>query len=128
EDCRMHMPTAYQDRESFVPLALLKVGQDAAVHARGYRSRVIETRSRGRILDVILTDGSSFVHAKWFHGGYLQTRDFHAGRDVVLFGRVDFDRYESKFVFFNPEFELLDESDETTSLDIGRFVPIYEEI
>src|SRR5262249_9440368 len=56
------------------------------------------------------------------------TRDFRAGRDVVLFGRVDFDRYDSKFVFFNPEFELLDDNDETTTTDIGRYVPIYEEV
>src|SRR5215813_14040916 len=128
EDLLLHVPRAYQDRASFVPLSSLQIGQDAAVHARVYRSRVIQTRTRGRILDVILTDGSSFVHAKWFHGAYLQTRDFRAGRDVVLFGRVDFDRYESKFVFFNPEFELIDESDETASLDIGRYVPIYEEV
>jgi ATP-dependent DNA helicase RecG len=127
EDLLLHIPRAYQDRAHFVPLASLQIGQDAAVHARVYRSRVIQTRTRGRILDVILTDGSSFVHAKWFHGAYLQTRDFHAGREVVLFGRVDFDRYESKFVFFNPEFELLEDKDEATSLDIGRYVPIYEE-
>jgi ATP-dependent DNA helicase RecG len=127
EDLLLHIPRAYQDRANFVPLASLKIGQDAAVHAKVYRSRMLQTRSRGRIFDVILTDGTSFVHAKWFHGAYLQTRDFAAGREVVLFGRVDFDRYESRFVFFNPEFELLDENDETTSLDIGRFVPIYEE-
>src|SRR5215468_11997841 len=128
EDLLLHIPRAYQDRASFVPLSSLRIGEDAAVHARVYRSRVIQTRTRGRILDVILTDGSSFVHAKWFHGGYLQTREFNAGREVVLFGRVDFDRHESKFVFFNPEFELIDESDETASLDIGRYVPIYEEV
>src|SRR5215469_4904616 len=128
EDLLLHIPRAYQDRASFVPLSSLQIGQDAAVHARVYRSRVIQTRTRGRILNVILTDGSSFVHAKWFHGAYLQTRDFHAGRDVVLFGRVDFDRHESKFVFFNPEFELLDEGDASASQDIGRVVPIYEEI
>jgi ATP-dependent DNA helicase RecG len=127
EDLLLHIPRAYQDRANFVPLASLKIGQDAAVHAKVYRSRMLQTRSRGRIFDVILTDGTSFVHAKWFHGAYLQTRDFAAGREVVLFGRVDFDRYESRFVFFNPEFELHDENDETTSLDIGRFVPIYEE-
>src|SRR5262245_56096879 len=128
EDLLLHIPKAYQDRANFVPLASLKVGQDAAVHARVYRSRVIETRSRGRILDVVLTDGSSFVHAKWFHGGYLQTRDFHAGRDVVLFGRVELDRYESKLVFYNPEFEFIEEGDQASSLDIGRYVPIYEEL
>ena len=128
EDLLLHIPKAYQDRANFVPLSSLKVGQDAAVHARVYRSRVIQTRTRGKILDVILTDNSSFVHAKWFHGAYLQTRDFNAGREVVLYGRVDFDRYESKFVFFNPEFELLDEGDASASQDIGRVVPIYEEI
>jgi len=128
EDLLLHIPKAYQDRANFVPLSSLNVGQDAAVHARVYRSRVIQTRTRGKILDVILTDNSSFVHAKWFHGAYLQTRDFNAGRELVLYGRVDFDRYESKFVFFNPEFELLDEADAAASLDIGRVVPIYEEI
>ena len=128
EDLLLHIPKAYQDRANFVPLSSLKVGQDAAVHARVYRSRVIQTRTRGRILDVILTDGSSFAHAKWFHGGYLQTREFSAGREVVLFGKVDFDRYESKFVFFNPEFEFLAQADESASFDIGRYVPVYEEI
>ena len=68
----------------------------------------------------VVPDGSSFAHAKWFHGGYLQTRDFNAGRQVVLYGRVDFDRHESKFVFFNPEFELIDDSDAATFVDIGH--------
>jgi ATP-dependent DNA helicase RecG len=111
-----------------VALSNLRAGQEAAIHARVYRSQVIQTRTRGRILDVILTDGTSFAHAKWFHGGYLQTKDFNAGRDLVLFGRVDFDRRESSCVFFNPEFELLDDREEAASLDIGRIVPIYEEV
>ena len=128
ENLLLHIPKSYQDRASFVPLSSLRIGQDAAIHARVYRSRVIQTRTRGKILDVILTDGSSFAHAKWFHGGYLQTRDFNAGREVVLYGRVDFDRHESKFVFFNPEFELLDDSEAAGSVDIGRIVPIYEEV
>ncbi len=127
-DLLLHIPKSYQDRANFVSLSSLKIGQDAAVHARVYRSRLLQTRTRGRILDVILTDGSSFAHAKWFHGGYLQPREFNAGRELVLFGRVDFDRHESKFVFFNPDFELIDAGDQSTSLDIGRYVPVYEEV
>src|SRR5437867_7514933 len=128
EHLLLHIPKSYQDRAHFLPLAALKTGQDAAVHARIYRSRVIQTRTRGRILDVILTDGTSFAHAKWFHGGFLQPREFSAGRHIVLFGRVDFDRFDSQFVFFNPEFELLDGGDGSDSLDIGRYVPVYEEV
>src|SRR5437667_6132547 len=109
EDLLLHIPKSYQDRANFVPLASLRIGQDAAVHARIYRSRVIQTRTRGRILDVILSDGRSFAHAKWFHGNFLQAREFNAGRQIVIFGRVEFDRFDSKFVFFNPEFELLED-------------------
>ncbi len=129
EDLLLHIPRSYQDRARFIPLNALKVGQETAIQARVYRSRVIQTRTRGKILDVILTDGTSFVHAKWFHGGYLQqNKVFAAGRTLVMFGRVDYDNYESSFVFFNPEFEVVDETDESSSLDIGRVVPIYEEV
>jgi ATP-dependent DNA helicase RecG len=128
EDLLLHIPRAYQDRANFVRLNALKLGQETAIQAKVYRSRVIQTRNRGPILDVVLTDGSSFVHAKWFHAGHLQqSRLFSAGRTVVLFGRVDFDRYESTFVFYNPEFEIIEDGDELSSLDIGRYVPIYEE-
>src|SRR6266850_4314080 len=86
QDLLLHIPKCYQDRANFLPLSSLRIGQDVAIHARVYRSRVIQTRTRGRILDVILTDGTSFIHAKWFHGGYLKpNRDFPAGKPLVLF-------------------------------------------
>jgi len=135
-DLLLRIPRSYQDRSKFVSLDSLQPGQDAAVHAKIYTSRAIQTRTRGRILDVVITDGTSFAHAKWFHGGYLQqARAFTAGREVVLYGRVDRDNYASEMVFFNPEFELLAEPAEgsaapgdSASLDIGRIVPIYEEL
>ena len=52
---------------------------------------------------------------------------FTPGKLIVIFGRVDFDKYESTFVFFNPEFELDRGGTNLSSLDIGRIVPIYEE-
>src|SRR5438105_15547562 len=72
ENLLLHIPKSYQDRASFVPLSSLRIGQDAAIHARVYRSRLIQTRTRGKLLDAILTDGSSFAHAKGLHGGYPQ--------------------------------------------------------
>jgi ATP-dependent DNA helicase RecG len=132
-DLLLRIPKSYQDRARFVPMDALQPGQEAAVHGKIYRSRSIQTRTRGNILDVVITDGTSFVHAKWFHGGYLQqAKGFTAGRQVVLYGRVDRDNYEAKLVFFNPEFELLEEEgaekNESASLDLGRIVPVYEEL
>ena len=130
EDLLLHIPKSFQDRATFVPLNSLVVGQDATVRARVYGSRVIRTRTRGSIVDVVVTDGTSFAHVKWFHGGHMQQgRMFPAGRELILFGKVDYDSRESKLAFFNPEFELLDEAEgETQSLDVGRVVPVYEEI
>jgi ATP-dependent DNA helicase RecG len=132
-DLLLRIPRAYQDRSTFASLDSLRPGQDAAVRAKIYRSRSIQTRTRGRIVEVVLTDGTSFAYAKWFHGGSTSlSRGLTAGREVILFGRVDRDNYESKLVFFNPEFELLDEADQgavsPASLDVGRIVPIYEEL
>jgi ATP-dependent DNA helicase RecG len=134
-DLLLRIPRAYQDRSTFASLASLRAGQDAAVRAKIYRSRSIQTRTRGRILEVILTDGTSFAYAKWFHGGSTSlSRGLAAGRELILFGRVDRDNYESKLVFFNPEFELLDDGEPSqgtasaASLDVGRIVPIYEEL
>jgi ATP-dependent DNA helicase RecG len=129
-DLLLRIPKSYQDRSRFVTMSALQPGQDAAVHGKIYGSRSIQTRTRGKILDVVITDGTSFVHAKWFHGGYLQqAKGFTAGRGIVLYGRVDRDSYESKMAFFNPEFELLDEeAGDSASLDIGRIVPVYEEL
>jgi ATP-dependent DNA helicase RecG len=127
-DLLLRIPKAYQDRSAFVSLSALRAGEDAAVHARIYRSREIKTRTRGRILEIVITDGTSYAYAKWFHGGSLHlAKGFSAGREIVIYGRVDRDSYEGKLSFFNPEFELLDEEGKT-SLDVGRIVPIYEEL
>src|SRR4026208_2201224 len=131
-DLLLRIPKAYQDRSTFASLDSLRAGQDAAVRARIYRSRAVQTRTRGRILEVVITDGTSYAYAKWFHGGSMgMSRGFTAGRQLILYGRVDRDSYESKLAFFNPEFELLDEEENpqgSGSLDVGRIVPVYEEL
>src|SRR5439155_24159597 len=76
EQLLLQLPKSYQDRAHFISLSALRIGQVAAVHARVSRSRIIQTRRGGRILDVLLNDGSSFVDAKWIPGALLQTREF----------------------------------------------------
>src|ERR1043165_5037494 len=68
-DLLFHLPKSFQDRASFTRLDALRPGVDTAIQARIYQSRMIRTRTRGGIFHVVLTDGTSFVHAKWFHGG-----------------------------------------------------------
>jgi len=84
EDLLLHIPRQYQDRANFVRLdsfgwARRRLFRRKSMPAEFFR------RVAGGIFDVILTDGTSFVHAKWFHGGYLQqNRVFIPGRQVVM--------------------------------------------
>jgi len=130
-DLLWRFPRRYEDRSAFVPLARLEVGQTATIRARVSQTKLIPTRSRGRILDVTLTDGEGLIRAKWFNGARLyNSRVFLAGVEVILTGRVESDRYGENPVLFNPEFEVVPETPDARGAggdECGGYVPIYEE-
>ena len=129
EDLLLHFPRCYQDRSHFASLDSLRPGESYTIRARVYSSRLIRTRSRRSILDVVLTDGTSFVHAKWFNGDRLH-RDsvFVTGSTAILFGSAEPDKYDHGMVFFNSEFEIVPEGEERTSDEMRQYVGIYEEV
>ena len=126
EDLLLCFPRCYQDRAHFASLDSLQIGATHTCHATVYGVHMIPTRSRGRIMDVVLTDGTSFVHAKWFNGDHLyHNKVFVPGRSVVFFGRAETDKYDHGLVFFNPEFEVVPDAEDVRPEDMGRYVPIY---
>jgi ATP-dependent DNA helicase RecG len=90
----------------------------------------IPCRSRSRsdaAYHLLTRDASGVLHAKFFHGAYLDGR-FHAGQRIVLHGKVEFDRVRpSRLEMVNPQFEPLGASG-ADSTEVGRIVPIYESI
>ena len=128
-DLLLWIPRGYQDRTQFAPLDTLKIGVVHTCKAKIYALRMIPTRSKGRILDLILTDGTSFIHAKWFNGEHLYHNGvFSIGRELVLFGRAETDRYDQGLVFFNPEFELVSDGEDTDLMGGGHYVAVYAAI
>lgn len=129
EDILFHFPRRYEDRTRFVPLDSLRPGIQATVSATVYAVRWIRTRARRGLLDVVLTDDTAFVHAKWFNAGHLYKKQvFAPGVRVVATGKPEIDRYTTGLVLFNPEFELVPESEDADAGDLGQYVPIYEEL
>lgn len=129
KDLLFCFPRCYQDRAHFAPLESLQVGTTYTCHAKVHSIHMIPTRSRGRIMHVVFSDGSSFVHAKWFNGDHLyRNKTFVPGQSVVFFGRADTDKYDRGVVFLNPEFEIVLDIENVTSRDMGRYVGIYSEI
>ncbi len=128
-DLLLHFPRRYEDRSRLASLDALISGESNTVLARVYSVRLIPTRSKGRLLDVVLTDGDTYAHAKWFNGGPLYRKKiFVPGVSLVLTGRGEVDKYDQGMVLFNPEFEILPDGEATSAEELGRYVPIYEEV
>jgi ATP-dependent DNA helicase RecG len=131
-DLLSYLPFRYEDRIRFTPIAELVPGQVHTVLGEviGGGGNVRFTRGRGPIFHISVGDKSGWLHARFFHGGYLAGR-LKEGQRLVLHGKVDVDPYRpARLEMVNPEMELIGsgEGAPADSTEVGRIVPIYEAI
>ena len=121
EDLLYLFPRRYEDRRKITPINELTPGamQVAAgfVSAKGGRKSFF---NRKHLFEVILEDDKGRVFCTWFNQPYL-ANVFHPGDKVVVYGRVDV--FNGKLQIVSPEYELMNDGDETLSM--GRIVPVY---
>ena len=126
-----YLPFRYEDRIRFTRIAEIVPGQTHTILAEvasGGGSTVRFARGRNAVFHVAVRDGSGMLHARFFHGGYLQGR-LKEGQRLVLHGKADRDPYRpARLEMVNPQIEMLGGSDGTAadSTEVGRIVPIYE--
>ncbi len=119
-DLVSHFPRAYLDRTRLSPLSRLQPGKEATSLGTIRSTAARRTRGRMQNIHVILEDDSGAVEVVWFNQPYL-TKLLRPGRRLLVSGTVDYFR---RLQFRNPEFELLDEIDETGASAPG-IVPVY---
>jgi ATP-dependent DNA helicase RecG len=130
KDALFYLPFRYEDRSSFSKIVNLEIGKTSVIIGNVLKSDIIipnAKRSPIKIFELIVSDGSGIIRAKWFNQTYLQ-KIFKKGQKVVIYGTVRYDRMG--FEIINPEYEILDKDldfDKKSSLGIhtGRIVPIY---
>ena len=123
EDAIYYFPRRYEDRTNFLPIVRLNKDQDQTIKARVLAKNQRQSwKRRGfSILEVLVGDDTGKIFCVWFNQPYLKNY-FRPGETVILYGRVT--EYSDRLQMNSPEFEIVKEAD-TTSLDIGRIVPIY---
>jgi ATP-dependent DNA helicase RecG len=131
-DLLNYLPFRYEDRIRFTPIAEAIPGEVVTVMAEVAEAGSVVRFARGRsqIFHVNVRDRSGNLHARFFHGAYLQDR-LKPGQAVVLHGKVEIDPYRpARREMVNPEIELLGSMDgkPPDSTEVGRIVPIYESI
>ncbi len=132
-DLLEYLPFRYEDRIRFTPIADMIPGRVYTVLAEvgpGGGSMVRFARGRGPIFHVTMRDKSGSLHARFFHGAYLEGR-LKQGQRLVLYGKAEGDPYRAgRIEMVNPQIELVSGADEAPadSTEVGRIVPVYEAI
>ncbi|MGC1201482.1 MAG: ATP-dependent DNA helicase RecG [Candidatus Acidiferrales bacterium] len=132
-DLLSYLPFRYEDRIRFTKIAEIVPGQIQTILAEvasGGGSTVRFKRGRSAVFHMQVRDGSGTLHARFFHGGYLEGR-LKEGQRLVMHGKADVDPYRpARLEMVNPQIELVGNGDGAgaDSTEVGRIVPIYETI
>lgn len=133
-DLLCYYPRDHIDFKTQVKIADLEIGQDVTIF--GTIKQVTSYNSKRNpklsITTVHIYDGTGTVVANWFWSKankYILEKykeQFPKGAQVLLSGRVKYDRYSNKKCIDKPEIEVVYSSpEEVDSLHAARIVPIY---
>ena len=125
EDLLFFLPRTYEDRRE-----IKKINRLDAHKVQTAVGSVISSQYRHygkkRILEIVISDGTASLTAKWFKGQVAYLLDtFKQGTKVIFTGEVR-PGYVGKQMI-HPDYEILDEKDEDNLLNFKRIVPIYSE-
>jgi ATP-dependent DNA helicase RecG len=125
QDALFFFPKGYEDRRRILPLRALKPGMTVPV-----KGTVVGVHGghRGfggpKVFEVVVSDGTGRLSAKWFHYHPSLAERFKVGEAVLFCGTV-------RFFQFQPEMhhpEILGKAEEHDPVHIGRIVPVYPEV
>jgi ATP-dependent DNA helicase RecG len=136
-DLVSYLPFRYEDRVHFTKIAEIVPGQVHTILGEvtgGGGGTVRFRRGRGAVFHFSVRDGSGTLHARFFHGGYLQGK-LKDGQRLVMHGKAEVDPYRpGRIEMVNPEIEMVGGAEnseggadpaQVDSTEVGRIVPIY---
>jgi ATP-dependent DNA helicase RecG len=131
EDALYTLPHRYEDRRRLLRVGELREGEGAVFCAEILASgESFTSRSRRRLYEVVVGDGTGQISLKWFHfrGDWMKKR-FLIGRKAFFIGEVK--RFGAVKEIHHPEVEFLQEGRSAEEqlrgdpLSFGRILPVY---
>jgi ATP-dependent DNA helicase RecG len=125
QDALFFFPKGYEDRRHVVPLRAIQPGMTAPVKGKVLG---VHGGQRGfggpKVFEVVISDGTGRLAAKWFHFHPSLMERFKVGETVVFCGTVRF--FQSHPEMHHPE--ILGTAEERDPVHMGRIVPVYPEV
>jgi len=121
DDLLYHLPARYEDRRDLKKINRVKKGERATVLAEIMAAGPSRGRGGVRRFDVILSDGTGNMNARWFHcpGDYLEKK-FRKGMKVIASGTVKV--YRGRLEMHHPDLEAVSDGDPS---HFSGIVPVY---
>ena len=131
EDLLYVLPHRYEDRRQFSKISHLRDGVHEVFSGEILAcGEATTSRSRRKIFEAVVGDGSGQITLKWFHyRKEWMTKRFIAGRRAVFTGEVK--RYGAMREIHHPDVEFLapdqslDDYKSSDPLAFGRILPVY---
>lgn len=131
EDALYTLPTRYEDRRKFKRIRELSENIPEVFYGEILASgEVVTSRSRRRIYEVVVADGSGQVSLKWFrYRKNWMSQRFVPGRRAVFIGELK--RFGAQREIHHPDVEFLahgqtlDQFKSADPLNFGRILPVY---
>lgn len=121
QDMLYYFPSRYEDRRGMQQICGVVPGSVVTVQGRiVFANSIQPRRTKIRIFEIAIEDGTGFLQAKWFNQPYLQ-KNLSVGRDVLLSGMVR-NIGEAAWEMDSPEYELVSEG---PHVHMKRIVPVY---
>jgi len=119
KDILYYFPRKHLDRTTITPIRQLIKGENVTVIAtiETYGEKSIR---RGKIFQVIVSDGTGLLTLSWFNGIRYIKHHFKIGERLAIHGKVE---WYNGLTITHPEFEIL-ERDEDPLLT-GQVIPLY---
>jgi ATP-dependent DNA helicase RecG len=119
-DILFHAPRRFEDRRQLARIRDLQLGGIVTVRGRVLTLGVTRYRSGKSVFQLVVDDGSSRLHCRWWNLPFLE-RMFTVGDELLVCGRVKVLRPRT---MDHPETEKVLAGDEER-IHVGRWVPVY---
>jgi ATP-dependent DNA helicase RecG len=134
QDLLTYYPRDHIDFKTQSKIKDLEIGQTVTIFGEVKKVNAFNSRSNPNlsILTIHIYDGTGTITSSWFYSRankYILDRykdQYPKGAQVLVSGKVKFDKYARKLSIDRPEIEIVyDSPEEVESLHAARIVPIY---
>ena len=120
EDLFYHLPYRYWNLKEIKKIKDCKVDEEATIEGKVVLVGERESKTKGNIVEIIISDGSDYLKCLWFNRPDLRYK-FQRNQTIIVSGKIDF--YKQKEMV-NPYYEILDEN-HNKKIYAGTIIPLY---